>query len=81
MLKRWGVDVIAFGPSLHDETSYYLIRAYKSLDERKSSQDSFYGSPEWRSGPREAILALIESDSSIVIDMEASVVDSLRRPT
>jgi hypothetical protein len=78
MLARWGVDVVAFGPSPHDENSYYLIRAYGSLAERQSSQDAFYSSPEWRQGPREAIISLIESDTSIVIEMEAAVVDLLR---
>jgi hypothetical protein len=79
MLKRWGVDVVTFGPSSHNSNSYYLIRAYESLDERQSSQDSFYGSPEWRQGPREAIISLIESDTSIVIEMDSSVVDLLRK--
>ncbi len=79
MLKRWKVDVVAFGPSPHDSNSYYLIRAYDSLDDRQASQDAFYGSPEWRQGPREAIIALIESDTSIVIEMEESTVDALRR--
>lgn len=79
LLKRWSIDVIAFGPSLHDDNSYYLIRAYDNLDERQSSQDAFYGSSNWRLGPREAIVSLIDSDTPIVIDMEASVVDSLRR--
>jgi len=79
LLKRWGVDVVAFGPSPHDSSSYYLIRAYESLDDRQSSQDAFYGSSEWRQGPREAIVSLIESDTSIVIEMDSSVVASLRK--
>ena len=79
LMQQWSVDVIDFGPSLHDENSYYLIRAYASLDERQSSQDAFYGSPDWRRGPREAIVALIESDTSVVIEMESAVVDSLRK--
>jgi hypothetical protein len=78
MMKRWGVDVIAFGPSLHDDDSYYLIRAYESLDDRRGSQDAFYSSPDWRQGPRESIISLIESDTSIVIEMDESVVDSIR---
>jgi NIPSNAP len=67
MLRRWGVDVIAFGQSLDDPDSYILIRRYGSLDERQRSQDAFYGSDEWRDGPREAIVARIESDISIVL--------------
>jgi len=79
LLKRWKVDVVAFGPSPHDSNSYYLIRAYESLEDRQVSQDAFYGSSDWREGPREAIVALIESDTSVVIEMEESTVDALRR--
>lgn len=79
LMKRWGVDVIAFGPSPHDDISYFLIRGYESLEHRQSSQDVFYGSSDWRQGPREAIISLIDSDTSIVLEMEVSVVDSLRK--
>ncbi len=67
MLERWGVEVVAFGPSLDDDDSYYLIRAYSSLAELRRSQEAFYGSDEWRQGPREAIVSLIESYSSVVL--------------
>lgn len=67
MLERWGVDVVAFGPSLDDDDSYYLIRSYASLAERQRSQEAFYGSDEWRHGPREAIVSRIASDSSVVL--------------
>jgi hypothetical protein len=79
MLKRWDVDVVDFGPSPHDNDSYYLIRAYDSLEHRRASQDAFYGSAEWKQGPREKILALIDSDTSIVIEMDSGTVDSFRR--
>jgi NIPSNAP len=81
MLERWNVDVVAFGPSPHDQDSYYLIRRYESLADRKRSQDTFYGSDEWRKGPREAIVSLIVSDTSIVLDLEEAIVQGLRAPT
>jgi len=71
MLERWGVEVVAFGPSLDDDDSYVLIRAYPSLEERQRSQDAFYGSAEWRNGPREAIVSRIESDFSVVLPKSA----------
>ena len=71
MLERWGVDVVAFGPSLDDDDAYYLIRSYASLEERQHSQDAFYGSDEWREGPREAIVSRIESGSSVVLPASA----------
>ena len=67
MLERWGVEVVAFGLSLDEEDCYVLIRAYPSLEERQRSQDAFYGSDEWRNGPREAIVSRIDSDISVVL--------------
>jgi hypothetical protein len=78
MLRRWNVDVVAFGPSPHDEDSYYLIRAYRDLPQRQLSQDEFYGSAEWREGPRERIIALIMNFASVVIPMSESMIDELR---
>jgi hypothetical protein len=67
MLERWGVEVVAFGPSVDDDDLYYLVRAYPSLAEKQRSQDAFYGSDEWRQGPREVILSLIENSISVVV--------------
>lgn len=71
MLERFGVEVVAFGASLDDADSYYLIRGYTSVAERRRSQDEFYGSDEWRQGPREAVLALIESHISVVLPADS----------
>lgn len=79
LMERWHADVVAYGPSPHDEVSYYLMRAYESLEHRQSAQDAFYGSDDWRQGPRASILSLIESHTSIVVEVESSVVDSLRK--
>ena len=79
MLRRWQVDVVAFGPSPHDQLSYYLIRAYRDLAERQSSQDAFYGSDEWRRGPREPILALIDAHASVVLMLGDDALAGLRR--
>lgn len=78
LLKRWQVDVVAYGPSLHDEDSYYLMRAFPSLEEREQSEEAFYSSSEWREGPREAVLALIESYTTVVIELEEAVLEGLR---
>ena len=36
-----GMDIISFGISAHDNDAYYLIRAYNSLSQLKSSQEFF----------------------------------------
>jgi len=76
--KRWKVDILAFGPSLHDEDSYLVVRRYKDLADRQQSQDSFYGSDEWKKGPREAILALIENYTTVVVPVNAALLEGLK---
>lgn len=79
MLRRWKVDVVAYGPSLHDSDSYYLMRSFASLEDRQRSEDAFYGSDEWQQGPREAILADIESYTTVVIRLDDATLRGLRR--
>lgn len=79
LLLRHRVDVVAYGPSHHDPDAYYLIRAFDSLKDRDRSEDAFYGSAEWRQGPREAVLALIETYTEFVVELDEATVDGLRR--
>lgn len=78
MLKRWNVDVVTYGPSLHDGNSYYLMRRYDSLAHCEQSENAFYDSEEWRQGPREAIIALIENYTEIVVELDEVTVQGLR---
>ena len=68
MLKRWKVNVVDFGFSLIDQDSFYLIRSYKNLEQRKQSQDEFYGSDEWIKGPNEPLMNCIEIYNTTVVD-------------
>ncbi|MCI0609549.1 MAG: NIPSNAP family protein [Anaerolineae bacterium] len=79
LLQRWNVDVVAYGSSLHDENSYYLIRRFDSLDHRDQSENAFYSSDEWRQGPREAIVSLIENYTEVVLALDESTLRGLRR--
>ncbi len=35
LLKKWNFNLVAYGPSLQDANSYYVIRAFKSLEDRQ----------------------------------------------
>ena len=80
MLKRWKVDVISYGPSLHDQDSYFLMRGFNGVDIRQKEEDAFYGSEEWIKGPRERVLADIDSYTTVVIELDEATVRGLRRP-
>lgn len=79
LLKRWEVDVVGYGPSLHDKVSYFLIRRFDSLSHREQKEDAFYGSEEWRKGPREAVLACIETYTEFVIELDDAALIGLRK--
>lgn len=78
MLRRWKVDVVAYGPSLHDADSYFLMRSFPSVAERQQSEDAFYGSDEWRKGPRDRILGAILSYTTIVMSADTATLKGLR---
>ena len=79
LLKRWNFDVVAHGPSLHDEDSYYVIRRYDSLAQREEMEDTYYGSDDWRQGPRERMLALMENYTDIVFELDVATLQGLRK--
>lgn len=81
LLERAGIDVVRFGPSEaredgHDE--YVLIRAFESGDARDEQEAAFYSSAAWVDGPRQEILARIESFHTIVLTVTPDAVDALR---
>lgn len=81
MLRRYKVDVVAYGPSLHDANSWFLMRAYSSLADRQRSEDEFYGSDDWKKGPREAVMADIDTYTTVVVQVDEDTIHALRRLT
>ncbi len=68
MMKRWKVTVVDYGFSLIDNDSFYLIRNYENLEQRKVSQDAFYGSAEWINGPEKVIMGCIDTYNTSIVD-------------
>ncbi len=77
VLARQQVDVVAFGPSPHDDASYYPIRAFSSLQDRQREEDALYGSDEWRHGGR-GDREYDRAMTAVVIEMDEATVDGLR---
>jgi hypothetical protein len=78
LLRRHAIDVVAYGASTHDADSWFLMRAYDSVEARQASEDAFYGSDEWIKGPRDAVLADIVSYATIVVPADAEMLRGLR---
>ena len=69
MMERWKINVVDYGFSLIDKESFYLIRNYESIEQRKVSQDAFYGSEEWISGPEKELMNSIDTYNRIAHDV------------
>ncbi|WP_374435342.1 NIPSNAP family protein [Inhella sp.] len=78
LLRAWGMDVVRFGPSLHEPDAYFLMRAFDSLAHLEQSQAAFYATPAWRQGPREAIVSRIVSDANTVVALPERAIEALR---
>ncbi|MFR9775232.1 NIPSNAP family protein [Micromonospora sp. MS34] len=82
LLARSGIRVVAAGASLAREDGHeeaYLIRAFPTLAVRDEQETAFYGSDAWRDGPRQAILAPIESYHTVVLETADEAAEVLRR--
>jgi hypothetical protein len=78
LLRRFGVDVVAVGSSTGDPNGYFLMRAFDDVDDRARREEAFYSSPEWREGPRRAVLDCIVTYVDAVLELPDEVVEALR---
>ncbi len=75
MLKRWNINVVDYGFSLIDADSFYLIRNYENLEQRKESQAAFYGSDEWINGPEKIIMDCIDTYNTTVVETDKLIIN------
>lgn len=80
LLVDTGIRVVRFGPSLHDDNSYLLVRAFPSLADRTEQEDRFYGSREWLDRYDERVMAMIDTWNTVVIDVDRSAATALSGP-
>lgn len=73
-----GLEILAFGNSLHSEDAYFLIRAFDSFSQMTTSLDSFYNSEAWQNGPRSNILNCIEISSESVLSLDEAGINALK---
>ncbi len=78
LLKSKGMDVVAYGRSDHEEETYFLARAYTSREALEKEQAEFYGSEEWKTGPRSDLVDRIDTYVNTLIWASDSAIDSLR---
>ncbi len=78
MVRAYGMDVVAHGPSPIDADGYFLARSFASLAQLTAQEDEFYGSAPWREGPREALISRIETYIDTLLWLSPAAIDDLR---
>ncbi len=59
MMRRFGIEVIAFGPCLNNDDGYYLLRAFADEDDRVVRSQAIYATEEWTANYDEPVGAMI----------------------
>jgi len=79
MLLRDGITVLGHGPSRHDADSYYIVRAYPSLEKRAAQLEAFYGSKEWKDKYDAVVMGMIETYNTVVLDAGDAAIAGIAR--
>jgi hypothetical protein len=76
--QRHGIELVTWGMSLHDQDSFYVVRAHPSVDLRERALDSMFGSAEWLMNEEEAVLGMIESYNTCVVEACEPLIEAMR---
>jgi hypothetical protein len=79
MLHRHKITVVGHGPSAHDADSYFLMRAYPSLEAREKALAGFYGSDEWMKRFNDTVTGMVESYNTIVLETDDPAVRTIAK--
>lgn len=67
MMRRMGINVVAHGPSLNNDNGYFLLRAFRSEEERVKLSQALYATPEWESTYDAPVTAMIADYETAVM--------------
>lgn len=73
LMREIGIDVVACGPSLYDEDTYYLLRAFDDEKQRVELGASLYEHAEWARYD-EPVGAMMAAYSTVVFPMSAEAI-------
>jgi hypothetical protein len=79
LMRRLGITVVAYGPSLNNDDGYYLLRAFRSEQERVALSQSVYTTDEWEANYDAPITAMIADYRTAVISTTQEALKQLER--
>lgn len=76
--QRHGIEIVTWGLSLHDQDSFYIVRAHSSVEARQDALDAMFGSDEWLMNQEETVLGMIESYNTCVVEASEPLIEVIR---
>ena len=77
MMRRFGITVLAYGPTLNDDDGYLLVRAFPSEEQRVALSRSLYASDEWEANYEQPVMGMIADYHTAVIPANDRVLGQL----
>jgi hypothetical protein len=75
LMRECGITVLTHGPSLCDEDGYFLLRAFRSEQERVELSQSVYATREWEDKYEKQVMAMIADYHTSVLPTSQRVIE------
>lgn len=77
MMRRYGINVVAFGPSLNNDDGYFLLRAFPSEQERVRQSQAIYATAEWEANYEGPVMSMIDEYWTSVMPTTSHLITQL----
>jgi len=80
LMRRLGITVVAYGPSLNNDNGYFLLRAFPSEQDRVERSQSLYATSEWLAKYDGPVTSMIDDYDTAVFPASPAVISRLAEP-
>jgi hypothetical protein len=77
LMRRCGINVVAFGPSRNNDDGYFLLRSFRDEQERVELSQTLYVQPEWEANFDAAVTAMIADYQTAVLETTDRIIEQL----
>jgi sugar phosphate isomerase/epimerase len=79
LMRKCGINVIAYGPSRNDDDGYYLVRSFENEEQRVAQAESFYATEEFTEKYEKALGAMMVSYRTSVVPLPREAIEQFAR--
>ena len=77
MMRRFGITVLAHGPTTNDDNGYLLVRAFPDEETRVGLSQALYAGDEWEQNYEQPVMAMIADYHTAVIAASDATIEQV----